>query len=167
VVSTIERTAPGAEEHSPGSRTESQQERLDREHEQLFHELRSIIPGVEVQFAFLLTVAFSQRFESITEVQRNVYYVTFVLSGISLVLLLAPSSFHRVRFRRHDKEAMMRWANVEVLVALVLTSFSIAGTVFLISDLLFSTWFAVIAGVAVWVATSALWWLGPLMRRRA
>jgi hypothetical protein len=166
VVNTIER-ADSSAGHTDRSRPESEQDKLDREHEQLFHELRSIIPGVEVQFAFLLTVAFSQRFESLTEVQRNVYYVTFVLSGISLVLLLAPSSFHRVRFRQHDKEVMMRWANVEVLVALFLTSLSIAGTVFLISDLLFTTWFALLAGSAVWAATSALWWLGPLMRRRA
>lgn len=160
MVSTIERSAP-----LPATERDSGSERLEREHEQLFHELRSIIPGVEVQFAFLLTIAFSNRFESITDVQRTVYYVTFLLAGVSLVLLLAPSSFHRVRFRQHDKETMMRWANVEVLTALVLTSLSIAGTVFLISDLLFTTTFATVVAALVWLAASALWWGGPLLRR--
>ena len=119
-----------------------------------------------MRFRVLLTVAFSNRFQSITDVQRTVYYVTFLLAGLSLVLLLAPSSFHRRRFRQHDKETMMRWANVEVLAALVLTSFSIAGTVFLITDLLFTTGFALVASVGLWLAASAFWWAGPLLRRR-
>jgi hypothetical protein len=145
---------------------ETKEERLEREHEQLFHELRSIIPGAEVQFAFLLTVAFTQRFESLSDVQRTVYYATFLCSAASLILLLAPSSFHRVRFRQRDKEAMMRSANVEVLVALVLISCSIAGTVFLISDLMFSTGVAIVVSAVAWLAASSLWWGYPLLRRQ-
>ncbi len=162
---TIDRAATtrGRESNETGL-NETKAERLEREHEQLFHELRSIIPGAEVQFAFLLTVAFTQRFESLTDVQRTVYYVTFLCAAASLILLLAPSSFHRVRFRHRDKEAMMRSANVEVLAALVLISFSIAGTVLLISDLMFSLSVAVVASAAAWLAASTLWWGYPLLR---
>jgi hypothetical protein len=145
---------------------ETRAQRLEREHEQLFHELRSIIPGVEVQFAFLLTVAFTQRFETLSDVQRTVYYTTFLCAAASLILLLAPSSFHRVRFRQRDKEAMMRSANVEVLVALVLISFSIAGTVLLISDLMFGLGVAVVVSGIAWLAASTLWWGYPLLRRQ-
>jgi len=148
-----------------GTADESPAERLEREVEQLLQELRSIIPGVQVQFAFLLTVAFTQRFESLTDVQRTVYYVSLLCAALSLFLLLAPSSFHRVRFRRRDKEAMIRSANVEVIAALVLISCSIAGIVFLISDLMFTTEVAVVVSVLVWVASGILWWGYPLLRR--
>lgn len=144
---------------------ESHDEQLQREHEQLFHELRAIIPGAEVLFAFMLTVAFSNRFEDVTSLQRWVYYVTLLTAGSALLLLLAPASFHRVRFRRHDKEALMRVANSEAIVALVLISLSVAGTVFLITDLLFTTVAAVVVAAALWTMTSLVWWAVPLSRR--
>lgn len=143
---------------------ETDDERLQREHEQLFHELRSIIPGVEVLFAFMLTVAFTERFERLSDVQRLVYYATFLCAGLAILLLLAPASFHRVRFRQDDKEAMLRIANVEAIAALVLISLAVAGTVFLITDLMFSSTLATIVSALVWVATGALWWGVPLTR---
>jgi cation transport ATPase len=144
--------------------SESTDERLEREHEQLFHELRAIIPGAEVLFAFMLTVTFTQRFEQLTGVQRTVYYATLLCAGVALLLLLAPASFHRIRFRRHDKEAMMRIANVESIAALVLISLSVAGTIFLITDVMYSTEAAVAVGSAIWLCTGALWWGVPLRR---
>jgi hypothetical protein len=144
---------------------EDKAEKLDREHEELFHELRSMIPGAEVLFGFLLTIAFTNRFQAITGLQRNVYYATFVCAGVALVLLLAPAVYHRVQFRRRDKEAMMKIATREALAATVAMVFSIAGTVFLISDLLFSGgWAAVAAGLLAALAAS-LWWALPLARR--
>ena len=144
---------------------ESDKERLDREHEQLFHELRSIIPGVQIQGAFLLTVAFTQRFETLNGFQRDVYYVTFLLAAASLVLLLAPSAFHRVQFRNHDKEMLIRAATVEVIAALFLISLSLAGTLLLITDLLFPVGVAVAAAVVTFVVASLLWWAFPIARR--
>ena len=146
---------------------ESKQERLEREHEQLFDELRSIIPGVEVLFAFLLTVAFTERFEQLTDLQRAVYYATFFCAGLTLVLLLAPSSFHRIRFRQSDKDALLRAANVEALAALGLLAFAIAGTVFLITDVMFTTTAAIVAAAAIFLVAAVLWWIYPLSRRRA
>ena len=119
---------------------ETQQERLDREHDQLFNELRSIIPGAQIQGAFLLAAA-------------------------SLVLLFAPAAFHRVQFRQHDKEMLLRAANVEMITALVLVSLSLAGTVLLISDLIIPTSVAVAAAMATLVATGLLWWAFPIARR--
>ena len=144
---------------------ETEQKRLDREHEQLFHELRSIIPGVQIQGAFLLTVAFTQRFERLSDFQRDVYYVTFLLAAGSLVLLLAPPAFHRVQFRRHDKEMMIRAANVEVMAALVLVSLSLAGTLLLITDLIFPVGVAIAVAIVTMVVTSLLWWAFPIARR--
>ena len=141
------------------------EEELDREHGELFHELRSIIPGAQVLFAFLLTVAFTNRFQDITAVQRDVYYATFLCAAVALVLLVAPAAYHRVQFRQRDKDAMMRIANVEALAATVMMVFSTAGTVFLITDLLFSAGWASVAAGAIAVLAAALWWGLPLTRR--
>jgi hypothetical protein len=145
--------------------SETPEERLQREHDQLFHELRAIIPGVEVLFAFMLTVAFTERFQRLTDVQRWVYYLTFLCAGTGLLLLLAPASYHRVQFRRGDKEAMMRIANVEALAALILISFAVAGTVFLITDLMFATVAALAVASTMWGLVGVLWWVVPLARR--
>jgi hypothetical protein len=144
---------------------ETEQQRLDREHDQLFNELRSIIPGVQIQGAFLLTVAFTQRFERLNEFQRDVYYLTFLLAAASLVLLLAPPAFHRVQFRRHDKEVLIRAANIEMIAALVLISLSLAGTLLLITDLMFPVGIAIAAAVVTLVISSMLWWAFPIARR--
>lgn len=155
----------GPQRAADDDREESPSERLDREHEQLFHELRAIIPGAEVLFAFMLTIAFTERFERLTDLQRGVYYGTLLSAGSALMLLLAPASFHRVRFRQSDKEMLMRSANIEAICALVLISLSVAGTVFLITDLMFSTAAAAVVGGLMWVGTGALWWGVPLARR--
>jgi Family of unknown function (DUF6328) len=164
-VGTTVRLPDRREDDDEPSTGESQQERLDREHEQLFNELRSIIPGAQIQGAFLLTIAFTQRFERLNEFQRDVYYVTFLLAAASLVLLFAPAAFHRVQFRQRDKEMLLRAANVEMIMALVLVSLSLAGTVLLISDLIVPTSVAVGAAVVILVATGLLWWAFPIARR--
>lgn len=156
--------APPPESASEG---ESKAEQLRREHEELFHELRAVIPGAEVLFAFLLTVAFSQRMDTLTSTQRGVYYGTLLSAGAALVLLLAPSAFHRLRFRKHDKEAMMITATVEAIVALWLISLSIAGAVFLITDILFSTTWAALAAGGIFLLAVTCWWIIPLSRRAA
>lgn len=144
---------------------ESKKEQLEREHEELLHELRAIIPGAEVLFAFLLTVAFTNRFADITPLQRNVYYATFICAGAGLVFLLSPSAYHRLRFRQHDKEQMMRTANKEAIAGLAMVTLSTTGVAFLITDLLFSAaWAAVAAGILASLALW-LWWVLPLSRR--
>ena len=46
--------------------SETQKERVDRELIELLNELRVALPGVQVLFAFLLTIPFSSRFEALT-----------------------------------------------------------------------------------------------------
>lgn len=151
---------------SPDGEPEAEQgSRLDREHEELFHELRSIIPGAEVLFAFLLTIAFTARFQELTDSQRAVYFGTFGCASGALILLLAPTAFHRVRFRQRDKERMVRLANIEMIVAMVLISVSIVGTSYLISSLVFDERWAFSISAAGFVVISLLWWAVPLARR--
>ncbi|MGH2772179.1 MAG: DUF6328 family protein [Actinomycetota bacterium] len=95
--------------------------RLDRELIELLNELRVALPGVQVLFAFLLTVPFSQRFEKLTMGYRWVLFSALASAALSSLLLIAPSAHHRLRFREHDKKYVLRTAN----------RLAIAGTVFL------------------------------------
>ena len=99
---------------------ESEKERVDRELIELLNELRVALPGVQVLSAFLLTVPFSSRFPELTSGQRTLYFVTFVLSLLALTSLMAPSTYHRIRFRDGDKERMLRTANRFVIVGTAL-----------------------------------------------
>lgn len=137
---------------------------LEQEHSELFEELRAVIPGAEVLFAFLLTAPFSSRFDALNERQRGVYFFIFLAAVVTLLLLLAPSVFHRVQFRQGDKEAMLRVANVEALVALGVMSVSMPAAVFLVTDLLHGPrWASLVAGLALGVAL-AVWWAVPVWR---
>src|SRR4029078_10395746 len=56
---------------------------LNRELIELLNELRVALPGVQVLFAFLLIVPFSNGWDKVTEVQRYVYFVAFLCAAIS------------------------------------------------------------------------------------
>lgn len=140
--------------------------RLDREHQEIFHELRAVIPGAQVLFAFLLTVAFAPTFEDLDRLETAVFFITFLLAGAALCLLLAPAAFHRIRFRQGDKDAMMRLANAEALVAMVLLSLSLSGVVYIIGSVVYSRAVAACASTVLWMLTLVVWWLVPLTRRR-
>ena len=70
-------------------RDESEEERLDRNLLELLNELRVALPGVQVLFAFLLTVPFTQRFTTLTATQEKVYYATLLATAMSALLLIA------------------------------------------------------------------------------
>src|SRR5438034_29310 len=88
--------------HQHMSSAESKEERLDRELIELLNELRVALPGVQVLFAFLLGVPFTQRFEQVTELQKDVYCLTFLCAAFATALLTAPSAYHRLEWRRRE-----------------------------------------------------------------
>jgi Family of unknown function (DUF6328) len=70
--------------------------------------LRALIPGAHVLFGFLLAIRFTSPFTDLSTVHRYVYYGTLLITAVALVFLLAPSAYHRLRFREGDKDAMVR-----------------------------------------------------------
>jgi hypothetical protein len=146
---------------------ETGKERVDRELLELLNELRVALPGVQVLFAFLLTVPFTQRWTTVTTFQRDVYFVTLLCTALSSALLIAPSAQHRLLFRQHEKEKLLQVGNWLTVVGLGVLALAIVGVVLLITDVLFDT-------TMTWVVTLAsalpflLWWYAyPLARRRA
>jgi hypothetical protein len=148
-----------------GNEEESENERLDRELIELLNELRVALPGVQVIFAFLLTVPFSQRFEALSDIRRDAYFGTFVCASLASILLIAPSAQHRLLWRKYDKEELLKRANRLAIAGLALLALAIVGATFLVTDLVFETEAAAgvaagIAGVATW-----FWYVVPLWRR--
>lgn len=143
---------------------EELKERLERELNELLQELRSLIPGAEVLFGFLLAIAFTREFQSLGSLERYVYYATLVSTGVALVLYLAPAAHHRLRFREGDKDYLMRKANREVIAGTVASSLALTGVVFLVSERVFGATEAVIASIAFFAFTAWRWWSMALLR---
>ena len=118
---------------------------VDRELHELLEEIRVAIPGAEVLFAFLLGVAFTNRFAEASTLQRNTYFATLLLTAAATALLIAPSAYHRLHFRDGDKTQLLFTATRMVLASLVLLLFAVAGVVFLVGDVVYSSRAAALA----------------------
>ena len=144
---------------------EDAKERLDRELLELLNELRVAIPGVQVLFAFLLTVPFTQRFARVTEFQQDVYLTTLLCSAVASALLIAPSAYHRLRFRQKDKQQMLETSNRLAIAGLTFLAFAITGVVLLITDVLFKSATVIVVTSGVALLFAGTWYLLPLSRK--
>ena len=145
---------------------EDPKQRLDRELIELLNELRVALPGVQVLFAFLLAVPFTQRFRQLTDVQEYAFFVALLCTTFGSVFLIAPSAYHRVRFREHDKEQMLHTANRLSIAGTVFLAVAMTSAVYLITDLVFNAPVTLIM-TAVTGATFAWFWYGLPLSRKA
>jgi hypothetical protein len=150
---------------SKGEPGESDKERVDRELIELLNELRVVLPGVQVLFAFLLTVPFSNGFPKMSSLQRDVYFVSFVCATIATMLLIAPTTYHRLLFRQGNKERILKDSNKLVIAGTVFLAPAMSAAVFVITDVLFHSEVAGVVASLVAAAFFALWYAFPLIRR--
>ena len=139
---------------------------LNRELIELLNELRVALPGVQVLFAFLLAVPFANGWQRVTDFQRDVFFVAFLSTATATILLIAPSTYHRLRWREHDKEHMLVTANRLTIAGSVFLAAAMVSVVLLITDLLFSLGWALLATVVV-AAAFAWFWYGLALTRAA
>lgn len=147
-------------------RNETELERCDRQLAELMQEIRVAQTGVQVLFGFLLTVPFTARFPTLDADQRALYFATLVAAGAAAMLLIAPSSQHRLLFRCGDKEHIVRMANRYAIAGFACVALAMVGALLLVGDLVLggvpgATVAAVAGGGAIWC-----WYLQPLLRRR-
>ena len=141
-----------------GSAGETGKERVDREMMELLNELRVALPGVQFLLAFLLIVPFQQTIDRTTDFQRDVYFVALAASAVATALLIAPAAQHRVLFRQHDKEALLRRSNRSATAGLVALAVAMTSAVLLVVDVLFSRTLAWATAGAL-AALLAWWWI--------
>ena len=157
------RGTPG--DASPGAGDETHKDRVNRELSELLDEVRVAIPGAEVLFAFLLGVAFTERFESLTSSQRAVYFAVLLLTAMATALLISPTAHHRLRFRDGDKERMLFTASRLAVASLGLLLLAVSGVVFLVGDVIYGSTMAGLAGGGICAWFVGFWLVVPLSSR--
>ncbi len=148
-----------------GGRHETRQERVDRNYNELLQELRVAQTGVQILFAFLLSLPFLQGFQIESEGRRVVYSVTLLCTALSVLLLIAPVPFHRLVFRKRMKESLVQAGNRLALAGVGFLLLAMAGALWLVFD---SMWSAKTAGIVAGAFTLlgvGLWAVWPLGRR--
>jgi len=144
---------------------ETHEERVNRELIELLNELRVALPGVQVLFAFLLAVPFSQRFEQTTDLQRDAFMVALLSTLAGSVFLIAPSAYHRIRFRDRDKEALLQISNVFAIVGMVFLALGMTSVVFLVTDMIFKGPVTVVVTSLTAGLFALVWFVLPLVRK--
>jgi hypothetical protein len=143
---------------------EDEQSRLDRELIELLNELRVALPGVQILFAFLLTVPFNNRFARVTDLQKDVYFVALLLTLASSALLIAPTAYHRLRWRQRDKETMLRISNRLTIAGIGCLALAMTASVFFVTDFLFESHAAAAVALGAAALFGTFWFALPLGR---
>lgn len=151
---------------SKNGRSDKEEEsRLDRELIELLNELRVALPGVQVLFAFLLILPFTRPFDSLTDLQRDLYFASFLSTAVASVLLIAPSAHHRLTWRQLDREHMLNVSNRSAIGGMFFLGVAIMMVVYLVADVLFGTTQALVATGGVAALIAWFWYVRPLWRR--
>src|SRR3954452_3473110 len=152
--------------YDPAGRDETALERCDRNLVELLQEVRVVQTGVQVLFAFLLTAPLAARFPQLSRFARYDYFVTLLATGAAAILLIAPTAYHRILFRRGEKEYLVRVANRFTLAGLGLVAVSMVGALLLVTDLLFDGAVVIATTAVAALGGRGCWCLLPLLRLR-
>jgi len=149
-----------------GNMPETEQQRLNRELIELLNELRVVLPGVQVLFAFLLTIPFARGFPRLHRFDRDVYFAALVATVLATILLITPSAYHRLVFRHHDKRDLLDISNKLILAGMAILAIAMTCSLFVISDFIFGHLTAAVTTTATTAAFAGLWYLLPTISRR-
>ncbi len=144
---------------------ESKDERVNRELLELLNELRIALPGVQVLFAFLLTIPFARGFPTTTRPERHLYFGALTSAMIATVLLMAPGAYHRILFRHHDKELLIRHANRLAIAGMVALAIALSLSLFLVTEYVFSDTIAAVTTGILAALIFVLWYALPMWLR--
>ena len=156
----------GAGRPEPARPDETGAERDDRNLIELLQELRVAGLGVQVLFGFLLALPFTSRFAQLSHPQRGLYVISVVLAATSTALLLGPVAYHRLVFRQHQKEQLVKDANIMAILGLAAVGLAVSAAVLLVLSYVVKGLPAVIITVFVVCLFAGLWFGLPLARRR-
>ena len=159
-------TPRGDPEGAP-ERHESEAQRLDRNLAELLQELRVIGVGVQVLFAFLLTVAFSSGRTSLTSSTKALYITVLLVTAAAAACLVAPAAHHRLVFRQGRKAELVTLANVLTTVGMGFVAVALSGSIALVAEVVYGGVAAIAVGCAGLVTFGALWFIVPLVLLRS
>ena len=145
---------------------EDEGERLDRHWNELLQELRLAQTGTQILFAFLLSIAFTNRFQDADRFTHVVFACTLVTSALAMGLLLAPVSFHRIVFQKHLRDRMIPLAGKMASAGLIFLLAAISGSVLLALNVVTPRPLALAIVSLVFVWFIIFWYVLPTWIRR-
>ena len=116
-------------------------------------------------FAFLLTVPFTERFQSLTPFQEKLYFGTLLSTALTTALLVAPTANHRMLFRKRDKEYIVVISNRLAVAGIGSLALSMCSAILLISDVVFRRAHPCSRDVRGSLVFAWLWFVRPIRRR--
>lgn len=146
-------------------RGESRTEQLDRNFATLLQELRVVQTGVQVLTGILLTLPFQSRFPELSTAMQVDYLLVAAASIAATVFLTAPVAAHRMLFRRHRLEHIVRSAHRCAVTGILFLGLALTGVAVLIFDFVAGPVAAAIAGVAAALMFVLLWFAFPYRQR--
>jgi small-conductance mechanosensitive channel len=155
----------GRPEASASETGESEAERNNRNLNDLLQELRVAGLGVQVLFGFLLSLPFSAGFKKSDELERALYRVSLVTAALAIALLVSPVAYHRWVFRRHEKDRLLRFANVQAILGLAMVAVAICAAIWMVLLFVGLNWPSGLFGAVATGGFVALWFVLPAFDR--
>ncbi|WP_420117726.1 DUF6328 family protein [Micromonospora sp.] len=144
---------------------ESEKQRWQRNFADLLQELRVAQTGVQILFAFLLTLPFSNGFTRTSEFQRDVYILALLSAAAATAMIISPVAFHRALFRQGRKPELVRFAHRMASAGLAFMLVAMVSAVLLIADFVLDTGIAVVLTVITGLWFMTFWVILPFARR--
>jgi|tagenome__1003787_1003787.scaffolds.fasta_scaffold20818996_2 hypothetical protein len=144
---------------------EPEKKRWDRNFGDLLQEMRVAQTGVQILFAFLLTLPFSNGFTKTSEFQKDVYVFALLSAAFAAAMIIAPVAFHRALFRQGRKPELVRYAHRMTTGGLAFMLVSMVSSILLITDYLLSKPVAILVTGAAGLWFLAFWVAIPWFRR--
>ncbi|MFG1953819.1 DUF6328 family protein [Micromonospora sp. NPDC048830] len=144
---------------------ETEKQRWERNFADLLQELRVAQTGVQILFAFLLTLPFSNGFPRATAFQKDVYIVSLLSAAAATAMIISPVAFHRALFRQGRKPELVRFAHRMASGGLAFMLLSMVSAVLLITDFVLSRPIAILLTVLTGVWFLVFWAFLPFARR--
>lgn len=147
-------------------RDETPSERADRNFAELVQELRVAQTGVQILFAFLLTLPFQAAFPHEEREFAYVLVAALVAAACSALCFMAPVAIHRMTFRIGGKEALV-WASHRLaMVGMALLAVAMLLAIWLVISYLFDEVAASVIVALLAVLVVILWVVLPVGLRR-
>jgi hypothetical protein len=159
------KTDPAHRDVKDDGRDETPNERADRNFAELLQELRVAQTGVQLLFAFLLTLPFTQRFTAINDRQRYTYIVSLFFTAVATACLLAPVSHHRTVFARSLKPHLVVTSSRLAHVGMGCLFLAMMGGLYLILDVVAGTGTAIVLCACAATVFVITWYVHPIYDR--
>lgn len=122
---------------------------------------------MQILFAFLLSLAFTSRFEDLGPSQRVTYVITLLLAVLAAAPFTATAALHRSLFQRGAKPRIVRVSSKLATAGLVVLVFAFSGPVLLVVDVTTGRAGGAAASAGTFLACVGPWGLLPRLVRRA